>query len=163
MVQCDFCGRFRDESDDPHQDRESCPYKTSHDILQRNQSYPDDTLFEAVANTVPGDSISLRAWGQSYPVFRPVYECRTWIPTSQGKTPVDRGTEVDVQSYWKKSIWTRGKDDTLHCIEYDPSTQSLIDWYTVTETGRTKQSGQFGVFLRMESPDVSYFGSTLPM
>jgi hypothetical protein len=161
MVQCNFCGRYREQGD-PHSDQETCPYASSHELLKDNQIYPDDTLFEAIKNVVSGNSVMLRGWCSNYPLFRTVVETRTWVPSDSASTPIERGTESPATSYWKKTIWTASNNESIYRIEYDPASPSLIEWYELTEDAETQQHTGFGIFARKESSDVSFFGSSLP-
>lgn len=162
MGRCEFCGRYREYEAEPHSNHETCPYAGNHELLQENHIYPDDTLLSAIENTEPGHSVSLRGWCRSYPLFRTVVETRTWVPSDSASTPVERGLEAPTPSYWKKTIWTTGNKGDLYRIEYDPTSPSLIEWYELTDDSERKQETPFETYMRVESADVSFFGSTLP-
>lgn len=160
MVQCDFCGRYRPQSATPHPDCERCPYRSNHEFLDDSQDYPDETLVEAIRNTVPGNSVALRGWNSGYPLFRTVFETRGWTPSESTTTTMARGFESPDVPYWRKTIWTMSDHETLYRIEYDPASPSLVDWYEVTEESETQQPDEFEAFARKESSDISYFGAS---
>jgi hypothetical protein len=160
MTRCGFCGRYREDGDDPHPNQDECPHRSSHGLLP-DGSYPDDTLFEAITNTMPRDSIALRGWDRAYPSFKPVLETRTWTRPDSTLPPVNRECEFSELTYWKKTIWAKGNRGRLYRIEYDPTTSALIVWYELAEESEEELHSGFETFLRKASSDVSYFGSSL--
>jgi hypothetical protein len=104
-------------------------------------------------------------WNSSYPLFRTVIKTRSWLLTEDPSTANDDGTASYDTSCFKKTIWaTTDLSDPNSCcrIEYDPTTDSLITWYTVTDDQETEASGSFGTFIGSDNSDVPYVGATLP-
>lgn len=157
---CGFCGQLPETGMDPHPNHDSCPFEDNH-----KQHDPNDSLVEAIQKTTSRNSICLSGWSGSYPVFRTVYETRTWLPTTDTSTGSYEGHEKYDTSYFKKTIWATSNlydFETYFRIEYDPTTDSLIDWYAVTGDSEEQGDGSFGAYIRKDDPDVSFFGSTLP-
>lgn len=157
---CDFCGRYRAPKTNPHPNHESCPFKTDHKEVNS-----DDTLREAIRKTSAQNSVSLMGWSSSYPLFRTVIKTRSWLVTKDRSTANYEGTESYDPSHFKKTLWATNnlfELDNYYRIEYDPTRDSLITWYTVTEDDEQEATGSFGKFIRSDNPDVSYFGATLP-
>ena len=157
---CDSCGRYRGPKTKPHPNHESCPFKADHEGLNS-----DDTLREAIQKTCAQNSVSLMGWSSSYPLFRTVIKTRTWLVTEDTPTENDNRAESYNTSYFKKTILATNdlSDlDSYYRIEYDPTTESLITWYTVTDDQETEATGSFRKFIRSDNSDVSYFGATLP-
>lgn len=104
-------------------------------------------------------------WNSSYPLFKTVFKTQSKLVTEDTSTENYGGNERYDTSHFKKTIWATGNLYELSScsrIEYDPTTDSLITWYTVTDDGDKEASGSFGKFIRSDNPDVSYFGATLP-
>lgn len=158
-VSCDFCGRCRGGGEDPHPGYESCPFEEDH-------KDSNETLLESIQYTSARNSVCLFGWNASYPSFRTVFKTRTWLDTFDTSHDNYEGHERYDASYFKKTIWATGNphdvDSNYHRIEYDPTAESLIDWYSITDESETKGTGSFGTYLRKDDPDVSFFGSTLP-
>lgn len=151
MDRCHQCGYLGQSGADPHPDRDSCPF----DDPTLYDSSPDGSLLEAIKNTIPSNSVALRGWGESYPVFRTVAATRMWVPTSDDCT-VDNPADGP---YWKKEIKTVPNDGAFYRIEYDPNSPALIEWYKETDGSREFLSSDFRAYLRNESANVSYFGA----
>lgn len=159
-IVCDFCGRPGEDGDDPHPGHDSCPYE--HDHTKHNST---ETLRESIQNTRAGNSVCLFGWNKAYPAFKTVFKTRSWLTTFDTSEGKFEGHEKYDTSYFKKTIWATGNphktDAKYKRIEYDPTRESLIDWYTVTEGAEKPGSGSFETFIRKDDSDVSFFGSTL--
>jgi hypothetical protein len=156
---CGFCGRYRGPTEEPHPDSDSCPHAKAH-----ADPNPDNTLREAIQATCAGDSVCLLGWNPAYPAFKTVYNTRTWLETQNMETESNDGHKKYDTAYFKKTIWATSNphniDDTHHRIEYDPTTQSLIDWYTVTDEAKEHGAAPFKTYIRRDDPDVSFFGAS---
>lgn len=156
---CEFCGRCTPNADDPHPSHDSCPFEAEH----KNDS---ETLLESIQLTRAQNSIALRSWNRSHPAFKTVFKTRSWLETFDKSTDQYDGHEKYDTSYFKKTIWATSNlyelESEYYRIEYDPTTESLIEWYYIADESEPSGSGSFESYLRKDDPDVSYFGSTLP-
>lgn len=158
-VICDFCGRCRESGESPHPNHDSCPF-------EKNHKSENETLLESIQFTSARNSVCLFGWNRSYPAFKTVFKTRTWLDTFDTSTESYEGHEKYETSYFKKTIWATSNphqvDSKYYRIEYDPTTESLIEWYSITDETETEGTGSFEAYLRKDDPDVSFFGSTLP-
>lgn len=156
---CSFCGRYRESPTGPHPDHDSCPYEADHQ--GKNAS---NTLLEAIQRTTARDSVALYGWNSSYPSFKTVFKTRSWLATTTTSTEHHEGNEKYETSYFRKIIWVTSNlydFENYSRIEYDPTSESLITWFTVRGNSEKVATSPFWMYLRMEDPDISYFGASV--
>lgn len=159
MASCDFCGRFRETGEEPHPGHDSCPFAENH-------KSSDETLVESIQATRTGNSVCLFGWNRAYPSFKTVFKTESRLDTFDSSTERFEGHEKYETSYFTKTIWATSTPHDMDAkysrIEYDPTTESLIEWYTITDDAETKGTGPFETYMRKDRSDVSFFGATLP-
>lgn len=156
---CDYCGRCRGRTEEPHPDHESCPHAENHD--DRNS---DKTLLEAVQATCAGNSVCLFGWNVSYTAFKTVFETNARLGTLDTSAENYEGHVKYDTAYFKKTILATGNPQKVggkyQRIEFDPTSESLITWYTVTDESEERNAAPFGTYIRKDDPDISFFGAS---